>query len=316
MVPRGSGPHLMNGPSGISAVIISCEDGEVIEACLASVAGWVDEIVVVDMGSRDETHSIAVRYGALIFDHERLPFADPARNFAMSKATRPWVLLLDPDERVLPSLATRLRELVIEDVWDVVDIPFIQIVFGRRLTAPGGQDGPHPRLLRRIHATWPSEVHAHPAFEGLRRLDLSAEPGWRQEELAIVHDTWRSPHQVFDKFARYIAKDAERRLARGETFSFSSLVRGVAQVFEVRLIRGRSWEDGMAGLLHTSLFAVMELGAQAEMWQQQGHPPGPDAAVRRWGRCTVPLRYLGSAARQVRKVSRRLQRIRARRGRD
>ena len=306
----------MSEASGITAVIISCEDAEVIDPCLASVAGWVDEIVVVDMNSGDGTRDIAARYGARVVDHERLPFVEPVRTFAMTQATRPWVLLLDPDERVGRSLVARLRAVVGEDAWDVVDIPFIQIVFGRRLTAPGGQDGPHPRLLRRDRATWPAPIHEHPVFPGLRRLDLSAEPRWRERDLAIFHETWRSPHQVFEKLARYIPKDAERRLARGETFSFSGLVRGVAQVFELRLIRGRSWEDGMAGLLHTSLFAVMELGAQAEMWQQQGHPPGPDAAVRRWGRCTAPLRYLGSAVRQVRKVSRRLRRIRARRGRD
>jgi glycosyltransferase involved in cell wall biosynthesis len=298
----------MNGPSGISAVIISCEDGEVIEACLASVVGWVDEIVVVDMGSRDETRSIAARYGARIFDHERLPFADPARNFAMSKATRPWVLMLDPDERVLPPLAARLRELVIQDAWDVVDIPRIQVAFGRALTAPGSQDGPHPRLFRHIHATWPSEVHARPAFDGLRRLDLSAEPGWRQRELAIVHDTWRSPHQVFDKFARYIAKDAERRLARGETFTSLGLVKAVAGEFAVRFLHGRSYEDGMAGLLHTSLFAAMELGVHAEMWHQQGHPPRADAVVIRWGRGLAPLRYLINALWQGRRMVRRARR--------
>jgi glycosyltransferase involved in cell wall biosynthesis len=292
--------------SGIAAVIISCEDAEVIDPCLASVAGWVDEIVVVDMGSRDGTRDIALRYGARIVDHERLPFVEPVRTFAIAQATRPWVLLLDPDERVSPPLARRLRALVREDAWDVVDLPFIQVAFGHPLRSPGAQDGPHPRLLRRSHATWPTHIHEHPRFAGLRRLDLSAEAGWHQRGLAVVHETWRSPHQVLEKLARYIPRDAERRLAAGEIFTTSGMVRAVSGQLYNRFVRGRSWEDGMAGLLHTSLFAVMELGVQAEMWQQQGRPPAADAAVSRWGRRTVPVRYAVGVLVRGRRLARRL----------
>jgi glycosyltransferase involved in cell wall biosynthesis len=299
----------MTDPCGISAVIITCEDEDVLEPCLASIAGWVDEIVVVDMHSTDGTRSIAARYGARLSDHERLPYAEPARDFAMSQATQPWLLLLDPDERVLWPLAQRLREVAREDVWDVVDLPFIQVAFGRALSAPGTQDGTHARFFRRGVTTWPVEIHVMPAFDGLRRLDLSADADWRTLDLAVLHDTWRSPHQVLEKLARYVPKDAERRLARGDVFTFPGAVKAVIGEFHDRFVRGRAYEDGVAGFLHASLFAVMELGVHAEMWQQQGQPPGEDAAVVRWGRRTVPLQHLTGAVARRHGVARRLRRV-------
>jgi glycosyltransferase involved in cell wall biosynthesis len=299
----------MTEPSGISAVIITCEDEDVLEPCLVSVADWVDEIIVVDMHSTDGTRSIAARYGARLVDHDRLPYAEPVRNFAMEQAIHPWLLVLDPDERVLWPLAQRLREVAREDAWDVVDLPFIQAAFGRALSAPGTQDGAHPRFIRRGVATWPAEIHMMPTFHGLRRLDLSADGDWRKLDLAVLHDTWRSPHQVLEKLARYVPKDAERRLARGDTFTFQGMVQAVIGEFHDRFVRGRAYEDGMAGFLHATLFAVMEFGVHAEMWQQQGRPPGQDLAVMKWGHRTVPLQHLTRVLARRRGVARRLKRV-------
>src|SRR5690242_130491 len=56
----------------LSAVIVTCDDADVIEPCLRSIAGWVDEIVVVDMHSADGTREIVQRYTNRLLDHERL----------------------------------------------------------------------------------------------------------------------------------------------------------------------------------------------------------------------------------------------------
>jgi glycosyltransferase involved in cell wall biosynthesis len=67
---------------------------------LRSVQDWVDEIVVVDMHSDDKTVEIAEAFGARIFTHERVGYADPARAFAFARATGDWILILDADELV------------------------------------------------------------------------------------------------------------------------------------------------------------------------------------------------------------------------
>ena len=274
----------MNPATRISAVIITCDDAEVLEPCLASVASWIDEIVVLDMHSTDATLDIARRYTDRVYAHDRLPYCEPARNAAMARATSDWVLILDPDERILPPLAAELRRIADTDAYDVVDIPRMQVVFGRMLTSRGAHDGSHPRLLRKGVAAWPETIHDRPSFTGLRRHDLAAVDGWQQRQVYMLHDTWRSPHQVLAKLARYVPEDARRRLQRGERFSFAGMAGAALHEFRLRFVVGRGYQDGVPGFLHASLFAVQELGVHAEMWQQQDRPDAEDAAVQAWGR--------------------------------
>jgi len=80
----------------ISAVMIVKNEAECLAACLDSLRGF-DEIVVVDTGSTDDTKSIALLYTDKVFD---FPWCDDfaaARNFALSKATGDWCMSIDAD---------------------------------------------------------------------------------------------------------------------------------------------------------------------------------------------------------------------------
>jgi tetratricopeptide (TPR) repeat protein len=73
-----------------------------LDAALCSVAGVVDEICIVDTGSRDRTREIALAHGATLVDVAWTDnFAD-ARNAALALATRRWIFVLDADERLDP----------------------------------------------------------------------------------------------------------------------------------------------------------------------------------------------------------------------
>jgi glycosyltransferase involved in cell wall biosynthesis len=83
---------------GVSAVLIVRDEAAVLRDCLAALEGVVDEIVVVDTGSRDRSASIAADYTDRILD---FPWADDfaaARNFALDQARHPWALVVDADE--------------------------------------------------------------------------------------------------------------------------------------------------------------------------------------------------------------------------
>ena len=82
----------------ISLVVITCNNGHCLEQCLNSTKELVDEIVVVDMQSTDNSLLVANSFGARVFSHQRLPYVEPARNYAIARALHPWVLVLDPDE--------------------------------------------------------------------------------------------------------------------------------------------------------------------------------------------------------------------------
>ncbi|HEY0162071.1 MAG TPA: glycosyltransferase, partial [Edaphobacter sp.] len=95
---------------GLSMIVKN--GGEDLRACLNSVRGIVDQIVIADTGSTDQTAEIAKEFGATVVpcvwnDH----YAD-ARNVALAPMTTDWVLVLDADEELSPEAAAALPELV------------------------------------------------------------------------------------------------------------------------------------------------------------------------------------------------------------
>lgn len=271
----------MTQRSTISAVIISCNEADVIEPCLQSVNGWVDEIVVVDMYSTDGTREIVNRYSARLVDHERLSYGDPARNFAIGQASGDWIIMLDPDERVPEPLAHELQRITAQNSVDVVYIHLTTMRFGHIMTSPGSSDPEaHPRFFRRGKIFWPPEVHGAPDTTGLRGMVLPAHP----PALSLQHDTWRTVAGTLDRILRYAPEDVANLQARDEHFSLGKMLYVVCEQIGARFFLRRGYEDGIAGLLSACYRALYQLTIYAELWEAEGRTAAYDPVIRRWGR--------------------------------
>lgn len=87
----------------ISACVISYNEEKKIEDCLKSLLPVVDEIIIVDSLSNDDTLNIAEKYSDKIFHQEFLGHIEQ-KNLAVSKASHDWILSLDCDERLTEEL--------------------------------------------------------------------------------------------------------------------------------------------------------------------------------------------------------------------
>jgi tetratricopeptide (TPR) repeat protein len=95
----------------LSLCMIVRDEEEMLPRSLAAVRDAVDEIVVIDTGSRDRTIEIARSFGATVVEREWTgSFAD-ARNASIEAASGDWLLFLDADEVLDPADAPLLREL-------------------------------------------------------------------------------------------------------------------------------------------------------------------------------------------------------------
>lgn len=95
----------------ISLCMIVRDEAENIRRCLGSVAGVVDEIIVVDTGSGDDTCKIAEEYGAVVHRVAWNEDFSEARNASLELATCDWILFLDADEELAGGSGEALKRL-------------------------------------------------------------------------------------------------------------------------------------------------------------------------------------------------------------
>jgi glycosyltransferase involved in cell wall biosynthesis len=93
----------------ISAIIITKNDEASIGKCLESIS-WVDEIIVVDSGSTDNTVKISKSYGAKVYTRSWKGFGFQ-KNKALNLAKKKWILSIDADERVTADLKDYILSL-------------------------------------------------------------------------------------------------------------------------------------------------------------------------------------------------------------
>ena len=87
-------------------------EADLLDRCLASVADFVDEIVIVDTGSTDRTVDIATSYGAIVIHHQWQDDFAEARNLSLAHATGDWILWMDADEELESEDGPTLRETI------------------------------------------------------------------------------------------------------------------------------------------------------------------------------------------------------------
>jgi glycosyltransferase involved in cell wall biosynthesis len=82
----------------VSLCMIVKNEEDIIERCLNSVCDVVDEIIIVDTGSTDQTKSIARKYTERIYDFIWIDDFAAARNYAFNQASKDYIFWLDADD--------------------------------------------------------------------------------------------------------------------------------------------------------------------------------------------------------------------------
>jgi len=152
--------HLVNSPTGglllrpvqiqISLCMIVRDNETTIGPALESIRPWVDEIIVVDTGSKDNTREICRQYGAELHEFPWCDDFSAARNESLKHARGEWIFWMDSDDTISIECGQRLRALA--------DGPHAEQVLGyvMQVHCPGsGEDGDlnvtavdHVKLIR------------------------------------------------------------------------------------------------------------------------------------------------------------------------
>ena len=101
------------GTAPVAVVMISLNEAHNMEEVCANLKGWAQEVWLVDSYSKDDTVDIALRHGVRVVQRKFKGFGDQW-NFALSELpiTAPWIMKLDPDERLTDQLKQQIEASV------------------------------------------------------------------------------------------------------------------------------------------------------------------------------------------------------------
>lgn len=96
----------------LSACVITKNEADTIGKCLTSLQDIVDEIIVVDTGSNDDTAAIAKQHNAKVYFYEWKNDFASAKNFALDQATGDWIVFLDADEYFSAETSQNVKRII------------------------------------------------------------------------------------------------------------------------------------------------------------------------------------------------------------
>ncbi|MEW5877660.1 MAG: glycosyltransferase family 2 protein [Acidobacteriota bacterium] len=228
----------------LSVLVTAKNEEEMLPGALASVAGWAGEVVVVvDAASSDRTEELARQAGARVFRHEFVSSAQQI-NVGLELCSKPWVLVLDADERVSPQLAAALSRELAEPRPEAYAVRRVNWALGKPVRfGDWGWDWV-VRVVRRETRFVERAVHGVPEVRRVGKL-----PGH------LEHLTFRSFPQYLPKVVDYALRGARQALADGKR---CGLVTAVARA-EWRFVRSYllrlGFLDGRVGLMLAVLAA-------------------------------------------------------------
>jgi glycosyltransferase involved in cell wall biosynthesis len=225
---------------GLSAVIITHNEADRIEACIASLT-FCDEILIVDSHSTDATRELATAAGARVIERD-WPGYRSQKEFAIRAATHDWVLCLDADERVTPRLRAEIETLRASGFpthagWDM---PFLLNYFGAFLRHGLTYPDRHLRLIDRRRGGWAGkEIHEH--------LSITGSIGHLRGD--IEHFAYRSLSHQLTKLERYAELMARELHTRGKKAGVIKILFRPAWRFFSGYILKLGFLDGWRGLV-------------------------------------------------------------------
>jgi len=150
----------------ISLCLIVRDEEDSIGNCLESVRNIVDEIVIVDTGSKDKTKEIARNYTEKVYDFEWIDDFSKARNYSFSKATMDYILWLDADDVLLAEDARKLKKLK-ETMETNIDIVMLEYNVGYDENGKTSMSFFRERIFRRTgEFKWHDPIHEYIELEG------------------------------------------------------------------------------------------------------------------------------------------------------
>lgn len=246
----------------LSVAMIVKNEAQDLAACLDTVKGWVDEIVILDSGSTDETEQIAEQYGAKFYVNTDWQGFGKQRQLAQQYVTSDYVLWLDADERVTPELKQSILQVVKNDEQNAVyKIGRLSEVFGRQIRHSGWYPDYVVRLYRTTFAKYGDElVH--------EKVHFPKDANVKKLTGDLLHFTYKDVHHYLVKSASYAQAWSIQKAKAGKKASLFDGVTHALGCFVKMYLLKAGFLDGKQGFLLAILSAHSTFVKYADLWNR------------------------------------------------
>ena len=254
----------------LSAFIIAKNEADRISRPIKSVIDWVDEVIVIDSGSTDDTIAVAEQLGARVI-HNDWPGYGPQKRFGEDQCHNDWLLNLDADEEVTPELAAEIKAKFADDSYGTADGWRIMIrdMYAHETEPASWAYGYHQiRLYDRRKGRFSDSI-VHDTVrpnEGAKIANLAG---------IMAHRSIRSLDFQVGKYNRYSGMQVEDMRARGRKLPRSRLVTefpvSFFKAYFVRKYRKYGWWGFILSMNYAhARFLRVAKAYEAELLEKKG----------------------------------------------
>jgi glycosyltransferase involved in cell wall biosynthesis len=239
----------------ISAIVLTKNEEKNILECLAYLH-FCDEVIVIDDNSTDNTVELAKKNGAIVFQRPLSNDFSQQRNLGLSKASGEWVLFIDADERVTPTLVKEIKAQIANTQAQGFYIKRRDFMWGRELKHGDAGNIVLLRLAKKNAGHWQGSVHETWQIKGNTGV--------------LTQVIYHYPHPSLGEFLTdinyYTTVRANELYKQKKRAGFWSVFFYPKAKFVQVYILKFGVLDGLVGLVHAILMSFHSFLVRAKLW--------------------------------------------------
>ncbi len=225
----------------LSGVIITFNEEQNIERCLASLVDVVDEIIVLDSFSTDRTEEICKQFNVKFFQHKFDGYTKQ-KNRAIDYAENDYILSLDADEVLSGELQNSLQKVKEKAEFDAYDFNRLNIYCGKPIKRTGWYPDRKIRLWNKQKGKWIGDL-----IHEVVKMNSGIEVKFLKGDL--LHYSFNSISQHISQINKFSDIKAEQDLISGRKSSIFNILFKPLFKFVIIYIYRLGFLDGYFGFI-------------------------------------------------------------------
>ncbi len=252
----------MAKPTLAVALIVKNETKH-LRDCLETVHGWVDEIIILDSGSTDDTKGIALEYTDKFFVNEDWKGFGRQRQLAQQYVSSDFVLWLDADERVTPELKKEIIDVIEKALPKTAyKINRLSDAFGKVIHHSGWS----PDWVVRLYNIKDGRYNSALVHE---KVILDNDITVQKLNGRLLHFTYDNLHHYINKTTGYLKAWTDEREGKKKAGLSTALIHALGCFVKMYIIK-RGFLDGKHGFIlawlatHSTFIKYIDLYLRSE----------------------------------------------------